>query len=61
MNKDTEVGFDPQSLPDVQASGLSHMRERAILLGGNLDIQSVACAGAVLTATIPLNTHRNSA
>jgi signal transduction histidine kinase len=38
--KDLGVGFDPDSLSASATSGLSGMRERAIILGGSLKIES---------------------
>ena len=51
---DTGDGFDPGSLSAVTASGLSGMRERAILLGGHLEIDSAPGKGTRLTIELPL-------
>jgi signal transduction histidine kinase len=53
--QDDGVGFDPQVALAVGAStGLSSMRERAMLLGGHLDVESSVGAGARVTAELPL-------
>jgi signal transduction histidine kinase len=41
-------------LADPNALGLLGMRERALLLGGTIDIQSRSGAGTVVTLYIPL-------
>jgi PAS domain S-box-containing protein len=58
---DRGAGFDPHSLSAARTAGLSGMRERAIILGGKLDVQSSLGAGTVLTATLPLNIKTASA
>jgi PAS domain S-box-containing protein len=55
--KDLGKGFDLNSLSAVTASGLSGMRERAVMLGGKLDIQSAPGAGTQLTVELPLITR----
>jgi signal transduction histidine kinase len=52
--QDRGAGFDADSLPARRTGGLSGMRERAILLGGKLAIDSAAGRGTVLTAELPL-------
>lgn len=53
--QDWGKGFDFASVIAAgQASGLTGMRERAILLGGNLTIESSPNGGTCLTAEIPL-------
>ena len=53
--KDRGTGFDPEAqLADGRGSGLSGMRERVALLGGQLTIESSPGAGACLTAELPL-------
>jgi PAS domain S-box-containing protein len=59
--KDRGVGFDPHPLSAARTAGLSGMRERAIILGGKLEIQSSPGAGTVLTAILPLNINASSA
>ena len=49
-------GFDPQALEPVQQNGLSGMRERAELLGGDLQITSAPGKGTCVLAQIPLET-----
>ena len=55
--KDEGVGFDPDSLPAEKAGGLTGMRERAIMLGGRLWLESAAGLGTMLRAEIPLHKH----
>src|SRR5258706_1673359 len=55
--KDEGIGFDPNSLPLERASGLTGMRERAIILGGRLWLESAAGLGTILRAEIPLHQH----
>jgi signal transduction histidine kinase len=51
---DTGVGFEPDSLSVRATGGLSGMRERAILLGGRLQVESSPGRGTSLTAELPL-------
>ncbi len=51
---DHGVGFDPGSLaPNRQTAGLSGMRERATLLGGQLLIKSAPGTGTTILAELP--------
>jgi PAS domain S-box-containing protein len=53
--EDQGVGFDAEAVARAGAStGLSGMRERAALLGGNLSFDSAPGRGTSLTATLPL-------
>lgn len=53
--EDQGAGFDPEAaLAAGAASGLSGMEERAILLGGELTIESAPGAGTSLMAELPL-------
>jgi signal transduction histidine kinase len=52
--KDLGVGFDPVSVSARFTGGLSGMRERAIMLGGQLNIESAPGAGTLLVAELPL-------
>jgi PAS domain S-box-containing protein len=52
--QDSGRGFDAQAVLARPSSGLSGMRERARLLGGQLAIESSPGVGARLTARIPL-------
>jgi len=53
--EDQGTGFDPGAvLGDAASIGLTGMRERAILLGGRLVVESVPGAGTCLTAELPL-------
>jgi signal transduction histidine kinase len=60
--KDRGTGFDPEAqLANVRAGGLSGMRERVALLGGQLTIESSPGAGACLTVELPLHQLRDFA
>ena len=51
---DNGKGFDKLRLSDPKALGLLGMRERALLLGGSIEIQSRAGAGTTVILEIPL-------
>ena len=54
--EDAGTGFDPQAaLAGSTSSGLIGMRERAILLGGQVTLVSTPGAGTCVTAEIPLD------
>ena len=54
--EDTGKGFNPQkALSSRHSSGLTGMRERAALLGGELMFDSSAGNGAVIRAKLPCN------
>lgn len=59
---DNGGGFDVQrilaAVPTARAGGLVNMRERALMLGGNLRIESVPGHGTQITLSIPLQTQR---
>ncbi len=48
-------GFDPLSLSDAQTLGLAGMRERAMLVGGELVVQSRPGQGTLVRLRVPLN------
>jgi PAS domain S-box-containing protein len=50
--KDKGVGFDPAQVEHT-STGITGMRERAVLLGGDFNIQSSPGAGVTITARIP--------
>jgi len=52
--RDRGAGFDPNSVSLTTTGGLSGMRERAIMLGGWINIDSSPSAGTVLMAKLPL-------
>jgi signal transduction histidine kinase len=53
--RDKGCGFDPEAVLDARASnGVAGMSERALLLGGELHINSSAGAGTTIIATLPL-------
>ncbi len=54
--EDQGTGFEPEiTLAASASSGLSGMRERAVLLGGHLTIESASGSGTRLTAELPLS------
>jgi signal transduction histidine kinase len=52
---DNGIGIDPRKLRDPISIGLAGMRERALLLGGSLDIRSMPASGATVEARFPLS------
>jgi signal transduction histidine kinase len=53
--EDQGTSFDPEAaLAAGDTTGLSGMRERAVLLGGQLTVESVPAAGTCVTAELPL-------
>jgi PAS domain S-box-containing protein len=53
--EDQGAGFDPKAVhAAAPSSGLSGMQERAVLLGGELTIESVPGTGTCLTAELPI-------
>lgn len=52
--RDDGVGFDPAALAGRQSLGHASMRERAHLLGGELDIESAPGHGTTIVAWVPL-------
>jgi len=54
--EDRGTGFDPEvALAASGTTGLAGMRERAVLLGGQLTIESAPGAGTYVTAELPLS------
>ena len=57
--RDEGRGFDPSALwaeqGPVERVGLSSMRERVVLLGGELEIRSKPGAGTSVVAEVPLS------
>lgn len=51
-------GFDPQSVQPGRSFGLIGIRERVLMLGGTLVIDSRPGAGTTLTVDIPLMEHK---
>jgi signal transduction histidine kinase len=51
---DSGTGFDPQQLPVGHSAGISGMRERVRLAGGQFSIQSMPGDGTLITAEFPL-------
>jgi two-component system sensor histidine kinase UhpB len=56
--KDQGIGFDPAMMPTARTGGLYGMRERVIMLGGKLDVESASSGGTVIRAEFPL--HKES-
>jgi len=52
---DNGKGFDPFRLKDPEALGLLGMRERALLLGGSIELESEAGKGTRITLRVPLS------
>jgi signal transduction histidine kinase len=52
---DQGVGFDPRSLETKKSTGLSGMRERVLLAGGNFDLYSIPNEGTRIQADFPLS------
>ena len=52
--QDEGTGFDPKAMLQGAASGLIGMRERIVLLGGQLTVESSPGVGTHLTAVLPL-------
>jgi PAS domain S-box-containing protein len=52
--EDEGDGFDPQAVEAGGSSGLAGMRERAVLLGGELTIDAAPRTGTRVTAALPL-------
>jgi PAS domain S-box-containing protein len=52
---DAGRGFDPQLARAHPSTGLAGMHERAVLLGGEVTIESAPQAGAQVIASLPLN------
>ena len=52
--RDEGVGFDAHTLSACSTGGLSGMRERASMLGGQFDVESAPGAGTLLRAELPL-------
>ncbi len=52
--EDNGTGFDPSALAAGNSCGITGMRERVALVGGNLSVESTPGAGTCVTAEIPL-------
>ncbi|MFH1639970.1 MAG: PAS domain S-box protein, partial [Chloroflexota bacterium] len=57
--EDKGLGFDPVRVDMGDSSGLNGMRERALMLGGSLNIDSAPGAGTTMTAELPLLRNEN--
>jgi len=58
---DNGIGFDVEKAKGLKSFGLLGMRERAIALGGILDIESTPAQGTTVRLTIPRNTPSGGA
>jgi signal transduction histidine kinase len=56
--EDQGRGFLPDSVSSATSSGLVGMRERAVLLDGELTVESSPGGGTRLTAELPLSRGR---
>ena len=52
---DDGSGFDQTRLQDAEGLGVAFMRERAVLVGGHLDVASVTENGTTVTFKVPIN------
>lgn len=60
--RDNGQGFDPAAVSRTRSFGLLGMRERALALGGHVDIVSTPGQGVVVAVTVPLcATHMEEA
>ena len=55
---DDGVGFDPLAAPVRRSFGLLGMRERALMFGGTLAVDSRAGGGTTLRVTLPITENR---
>jgi signal transduction histidine kinase len=55
--QDDGLGFDPGQVAGKKSFGLLGMRERALTLGGRLDIHSAPRQGTTIVLTIPLHSQ----
>ena len=53
---DDGIGFDMAMLEDSEGLGVAGMRERAALLGGELDMEASTGKGTTVYFNVPLNT-----
>ena len=56
--EDAGRGFEPRRASSARGSGLTGMRERALLLGGRLEVDSKPGAGTRVRAELPLDPNR---
>ena len=52
--RDNGIGFDPEEAKSRRSLGLVGMRERALLLDGELKVEGIPAVGTTLTLRIPL-------
>jgi PAS domain S-box-containing protein len=51
--RDNGKGFEPDGLGEVDGLGMANMRERASLVGGSLDVQSIPGGGTRICFRVP--------
>ena len=52
--RDNGVGMSPQRISASRSLGLLGMQERAMMFGGNVEVQTAPGKGTCVTLTIPL-------
>jgi signal transduction histidine kinase len=57
---DDGIGFDMATLEDPEGLGVAGMRERAALLGGELEMASSKGKGTTVYFRVPLDTHNGA-
>ncbi len=57
--EDKGAGFDQASVPAGQTAGLTGMKERALLLGGQCTIDTTPGSGTCLTAELPIRENED--
>jgi len=57
--RDDGKGFDPASIPAKKSFGLMGMRERALAVGGKVEIASAPSEGTVVSVRIPIKSWRD--
>lgn len=57
MVRDNGQGFDVSRIENMSSLGLLGMRERSLMLGGTLDVESIRDQGTTVSLAVPLNTQ----
>lgn len=58
---DTGCGFDTHEIADVECLGMAGMRERASLVGGNLEVRSQSGKGTCVCFRLPIDSNIGAA
>jgi PAS domain S-box-containing protein len=58
--RDNGNGFEPDGLGEVDGLGMANMRERASLVGGSFDVQSIPGGGTRICFTVPFTESGDS-